>query len=171
MILKTMSMHIDQQKEQFSQAYVHAIATVAGFATYKSEVDDDSVDLGIAARGAKGSTRSPRLELQLKCSEAFVPKNGQISYPLKIKNYDDLRGDVLVPRLLVVLVVPGDLIQWTNQTEAELALRQCAYFVSLRGLPDTTNATTVTVHVPQANIFSAGALQSLMKKVADRMPL
>lgn len=41
-------MHISQQQEQFSRAYVHAIASVAGFTLYIPQVDDDSVDLGIA---------------------------------------------------------------------------------------------------------------------------
>ena len=56
-------MHLDQQKEQFSKAFVHAVATIAGYGTYQPAVDDDSIDLGIAARGGLHTTRRPRLEL------------------------------------------------------------------------------------------------------------
>jgi hypothetical protein len=38
-------------------------SAVAGYSLYRPEVDDDSVDLGIASRGNIGSIRSPRLEL------------------------------------------------------------------------------------------------------------
>ncbi len=57
-------MDIRQQKEQFSNTYLQAITTVAGYSLYKPSVDDDSVDWGIAARGILGGKRSPRLELQ-----------------------------------------------------------------------------------------------------------
>jgi len=37
-------MDINQQKEQFSNAYIQAVASVAGYSLYKPNVDDDSVD-------------------------------------------------------------------------------------------------------------------------------
>jgi hypothetical protein len=57
---------INQQKEQFSSNFVRVVAAVVGYALYKPEVDEDSVDWGIAAKGGIGSIYSPRLELQLK---------------------------------------------------------------------------------------------------------
>lgn len=47
-------MDINQQKEQFSNTYLQAITTVAGYSLYKPSVDDDSVDWGIAAKGVLG---------------------------------------------------------------------------------------------------------------------
>jgi hypothetical protein len=41
---------INQQKEQFSSNFVRVVAAVAGYALYKPEVDEDSVDWGIAAK-------------------------------------------------------------------------------------------------------------------------
>ncbi|MEH2410455.1 hypothetical protein [Nostoc sp.] len=52
-------MHITQRQEQFSNAYIRAVAAVVGYTLYKQEVDDDSIDLGIAAKGAIGTIRSP----------------------------------------------------------------------------------------------------------------
>ncbi len=67
-------MHISQQQEQFSRAYVHAIASVAGFTIYTPQVDDDSVDLGIAQwQGNHTFTsfdRSPRFILGVLESKA-----------------------------------------------------------------------------------------------------
>ena len=47
-------MHPDMQKEQFSQAYVQAVAACAGFGWSKPSVDDDSIDLCLHATGAAG---------------------------------------------------------------------------------------------------------------------
>jgi hypothetical protein len=44
---------LNQQKQQFSIAYVRAVAAVAGYNVYKQEVDDESVDLGIAPTGVE----------------------------------------------------------------------------------------------------------------------
>ncbi|MCL6543278.1 MAG: DUF4365 domain-containing protein [Roseiflexus sp.] len=46
-------MNLSRQKEQFSIAWVRAVVSVAGYAVYHPEVDDDSVDLGIAVRGGR----------------------------------------------------------------------------------------------------------------------
>jgi hypothetical protein len=42
----------NQQKEQFSYAYVRAVASVAGYGVHRPEPDDDSVDLVVSARGS-----------------------------------------------------------------------------------------------------------------------
>jgi hypothetical protein len=158
-------MHIDQRKEQFSKAYVHAVAAVAGYATYELSVDDDSIDFAIAARGSEHTTRRPRLEMQLKCTHSDVRGADHLSYPLKIKNYDDLRADVIVPRILVVVMVPEDVNLWLQHSEEKLCLKHCAYWVSLLGEPPTSNTDTVTVHLPRANQFNASALQSMMESI------
>ena len=61
-------MHETQQKEQFSKAYIRAIAAVGGLRVSEPEVDDDSIDMTLAARGGSGGVRSPKLDLQLKCT-------------------------------------------------------------------------------------------------------
>ncbi len=85
---------------------------------------------------------------------------------MRLKNYEDLRRtNVLVPRVLVVVVVPEDVQEWLDQSEERLALRRCGYWVSLRGSPDTDNTTSVTVDVPRAQVFSADALRSMMTTI------
>ncbi len=71
-------MDINQQKEQFSITYIRAIAAVAGYSLYRPEIDNDSVDLGIVARGGTGIILSPRLELQLKCTARDILDNNCI---------------------------------------------------------------------------------------------
>jgi len=159
---------ISQQKEQFSNVYLQAVTTVAGYSLYRPSVDDDSVDWGIAAKGVMGRIRAPRLELQLKSTSRDLLDDKYLRYPLKLKNYDDLRLlDFAIPRILIVLVLPENLADWLQQSEEELCLRYCAYWVSLRGMSETQNTTTVTISLPRSNQFTATALQSIMQRIGQ----
>jgi hypothetical protein len=162
-------MDLNQQKEQFSIAFLRATVAVAGYACYNSDVDDDSVDCGIAASGTSELPRRPRVELQLKCSARLIVHENEVRFPLKIKNYDDLREEeLLVPRILVVVLVPEDVGDWLRQSEEELVLRHCGYWTSLRGQPPTENMETVTVTVPRSQQFTVEALQQMIKRIHDR---
>jgi len=151
-------------KEQFSLAFIRAVSTVAGFSASQPEVDLDSVDLVIAARGVYGSLRSPRLELQVKCTGSAAMDEADLVFSgLSIKNYDDLRGQTLIPRLLVVAVVQGhDADDWIRHSPEELALLSCARWVSLFGLPDIVGQGTTTVRLPKDNHFNVASLRDLM---------
>ncbi|HUU81882.1 MAG TPA: DUF4365 domain-containing protein [Phycisphaerae bacterium] len=157
-----------QQKEQFSNAYVRAVAATAGYTLYKPEVDDDSVDWGIAASGGKGTTRSPRIELQLKCTSQDLLDDGNLKYALKAKNYNELRPeDYQVPRILVVVLVPNEVTQWLRHSEESLAMYRCGYWVSIRGWNETPNTETVTVTIPRQQQFTVENLSSIMVRVGD----
>lgn len=143
-------MDAKKQKEQFSIAYVRAVAAVAGVGVSHIEVDDDSVDVMLTRSGGL----APKLDLQLKCTAEHPPAGSQVSFPLKLKNYEDLSREVLVPRLLVVLFVPDTPINWLHITTEQTILRYHARWLSLAGMPETTNDTNVTVHLPAENIFT-----------------
>ena len=162
-------MDLNQQKEQFSVAYLSVIVAAAGYNLYQPRVDNDSVDWEIATRRSEQLTRRPRVDVQLKCTARPSPFEGEaIRFPLKLKNYEDLRDDLMmVPRILVVILVPQEARHWVEQSEEELALRHCGYWVSLRGLPLTGNRGTVTVPVPRSQQFTVEALQAMMKRVND----
>jgi Domain of unknown function (DUF4365) len=161
-------MDLSQRKQEFSKAYVKAVAAVCGYATQVPSVDDDSVDLGLAARGGGGTVRSPRLDLQLKCTDQDFVRSQTINFPLPVKNYEELRPtDLMVPRILVVVVVPGDLAQWVAHSESELLLRHCGYWFSLRGMPATENEETVTLHIPRGQVFSVPAVTGMMHRISN----
>src|SRR5260370_869697 len=159
-------MTIDDQKEQFSFAYARAVAATARIAVTEPTVDDDSVDLIFQQRGSGSVFRSPQLEAQVKCTDAATMTSNYIAYPLKIKNYDELRpADFLVPRILIVVVVPDSLTDWLNHSEVELAMRRCGYWLSLLGMPATTNTASVTVHLPRIKQFTVVELQAMMQRI------
>jgi hypothetical protein len=165
-------MHLNQRKEQFSIAYVRAVASVAGFAVHKPEVDDDSVDLALAASGDIGTIRSPRLDMQIKCTSREILGADSVAFPLPIKNYDDLRpSDVMVPRILVVVLVPDGIDHWLTHSEEELVMKHCGYWMSLRGRDASNNIESVTVHLPRNNTFTVQALQEIMTRIGRREQL
>ncbi len=150
---------------------MRGVAAVAGFTVYQPEVDDDSIDLGLAARGRHGTLRSPRLELQVKGTGRDLLRDDGVRYPLKLKNYRDLRGsDLLVPRILVVVVVPSRIDAWLSQTEEELALRRCGYWLSLRRHQPKPNVASVTVVLPRQQLFSVAALRGMMESISHQEP-
>jgi len=161
------AMDLNRQKEEFSNAFVQAVASVAGFGLSKPSVDDDSVDWNISQAGGDGIRRSPRLDLQLKSSSSVKIQNGVISFPIKLKNYDDLRPtNCLVPRILVVVLLPRNVKDWLVLSEKQMVMKHCAYWISLCGHDETENTTRVTVHVPTEQRFSPESLSAIMEMIS-----
>lgn len=161
-------MHPDMQKEQFSKAYVQAVAACAGFSWSVPSVDDDSIDMCLHRTGGGGTIRSPRLDLQIKCVGRDSPATEQFPYSIKLKNYDDLRDEcIMIPRILVVVLVPDLLPDWLTHSETELTLRRCGYWLSLRGLPPSTNKTGQTIQMNRSQQFNVASLQAIMDQISN----
>ncbi|MBK8097893.1 MAG: DUF4365 domain-containing protein [Planctomycetes bacterium] len=114
-------------KSEFSHAYVRAVAHAAGYFVQESNrmMDADGVDAVLFARSPSGSTRGPRLELQLKATTQPITQD-PFPFDLGIKNYDELRDDTAIPpRILVVVALPAERANWASATAAELVLRHC----------------------------------------------
>ena len=164
-------MDINQRKEQYSIAYVRAIASVAGFTVEVRSVDIDSIDLAIIADSEYLLYVSPSLEVQLKCTARDVLREHDLHFPLPKRNYDGLRRtNQFTPRILVVLVVPEKLNDWTVPSEEHLLLRHCAYWYSLYGQPERPNTATVTVRIPRQQIFDVESLQKLLQSIGEGTP-
>lgn len=151
-----------QRMEQLSLAYVEAVAATAGLTTLIPRVDDDSIDMAIFSR----SRTRPRVELQAKCTSRAAGGD-EFPFQLSRKNYDDLRTtDLLVPRILVVVVVPEDIADWITIAVAEEStlLRCVAYWYSLRGLPNR-NQESVTVRVLREQVLDPIAINNMMDRI------
>ena len=135
-------MTLNLQMEQFSLAYIRAVAASAGYQMVKPESDTDSVD-GILM--SDFGSRS-RIEFQAKATAKNIVRSGNLHFPLPIKNYNELIIHTQVPRILIVVLMPRDPNQWVNQTEKELCLRRCGYWVSLEGRSTVTNNSSVSIN-------------------------
>jgi hypothetical protein len=161
----------NDQKEELSYAYVHAVSSFAGFSCERTSKDRDSVDTRILAKGrltSDSKIESPSIELQLKATCDLTPHGAdQFSFPLPIKNYDDLRKKTQNPRYLVVFDMPAEKDTWLTLTTDSLIERRCAYWVSILGQPDLTNQTNRTVYIPKVNLFNAGSLRTLLEQASE----
>ena len=153
-------MDLNTQKARFSLAFIEAVASRAGFQVEETKVDLDSVDG--ALKGDLG--RRPRIEFQAKATARDLVRGDHIHFPLPIKNYEDLSDETINPRILIVLIMPNEIDEWVNQTHEELCLRHCAYWMSLKEAPATSNVHSVTVQVPLGNVFNSAQLITMMQR-------
>lgn len=151
--------------EQFGFAYVEAVASVVGCAVDTPTLDIQSEDL-ILRQPAEGERPAHRaLAVQVKTNAGGVVTNDQFSYALGVKNYSDLcvpRSELTYPRILVVVRVPDDLGDWLEQSDQELVVRHCAYWVSLEGREEPDTSSTKTVRIPRKQRFNASSLNEIM---------
>lgn len=150
----------NQRKSRFSLAWIEAVAAVAGYHLSEPSVDEDSIDGTLVGREG----RRPRLEFQAKATAASALADEHLLFDLPVKNYNDLRLETLVPRVLIVVHVPQAESEWLQQSQAGLLLRHCGYWLSLLGMPETANQGTVRVRLPLANRFEPAALRELMSR-------
>ena len=148
-------------KERFSLAYIRAVAAHAGFYTDEPQVDRSSIDGVLRADFGRG----PRIEFQAKATSQDIHREDHLAFSLPIGNYRDLSQEAMVPRILIVVLMPQERAQWLHQTSRELCMRHCAYWLSMSGQPPVPNTTSVTVRIPVANIFGSEQLSDLMENV------
>jgi hypothetical protein len=156
-------------KEELSIAYAMAVAAHAGFAVEETRKDFDSVDVTIRARGliCEGATlKSPAIALQLKAKPFADLPQGSIPFDLRRKNYDDLIGRHLVPKILVLLVMPEAREEWLSCTGESLVLRRSAFWMSLANHPPSTNDSQERLYLPRDQLFTPVTLTRLLGRVA-----
>lgn len=160
----------NQIESELSLAYLQAVAAVVTFAVDVPHIDSDSVDAIISGKGKIDPTslrHSPRIEIQLKASINATPNgNGEIPFNLTLKNYDDLRAESLLPRLLIVLALPQQQADWLIHKPDKLIMQKCCYYLNLKGLPQSTNSGHQRVFIPTTNILTPDALRTLMIKAS-----
>jgi hypothetical protein len=168
LVEELLGVDLNIQKEEFSYAYLYAVISAAGYSFQKSSrpTDVGGIDIIISGIETEYSLYPPRLEIQVKSTSTDVVSEELIRYPLKLKNYNELRKTkTLSPRLLIVVLIPENPDSWIQQSEAELCLRHCAYWMSLQGMPETPNTDNITIYVPRQQIFTVDTLKTLMQRI------
>src|SRR4051812_7020426 len=156
----------NDQMEALSRVYVRAIAARAGYTVGQADLDRDSVDLFVQA----GGSMRPQIGVQLK-STTTIDDTDNFSFPIPIKNYNDLRIQTIVPRLLIVFVMPRLDRDWLDHNIDRLIVKKCAYWASLAGMGDTSNTTSVSIQIEFSKIFNVAALVAIMDKARRGEPL
>ena len=151
----------NMRKSRLSLSYIETVTYRTGYHVSEPKVDVDSVDGTLRADFG----RRPRIEFQAKATSQDIVRGDTLNFPLDIDNYNDLRvEDVMIPRILIVMRMPDAIDDWISQSQEELRLRHCAYWLCLEGYEARQNTSTVTVHIPTANVFNVEQLESIMQK-------
>jgi hypothetical protein len=160
----------DDIREQLSIAFIHTVASRAGYAWEPTRIDKDGIDGRVRARDfidPRATVRSPSIGFQLKATTTITGSPDPIPYPLKQGNYNHLRGDKFAePRYLALLVLPEDPAEWVKLDADALVLRRCMHWKSLVSAPETKNEVTTTVYIPRANILDMEGMQRLVVAAA-----
>lgn len=108
-----------------------------------------------------------QLEVQLKCTSQDIVRDDHVPWSLGRQAYDRLRSErVVVPSVLVVLVVPGDMDDWLLQSANQLTMSGEAYWASLRGAPSIDTGSK-TVHLPRSQVFGVQPLLDIMERIGQ----
>lgn len=161
-------------ESRLSYAYLHAVASRAGFVCRPAipEEDKEGIDAVISAYGKFPVPWRTQvtINIQLKATVNEPSDDGAfLSYFVQgIRRYDKLREDHREPvRLLVVLFLPADRQYWLHCSEEQLIMRRCAYWASLRNAPPSANESGQTVKIPKEQVLSPSNLESLVLRLAE----
>ena len=167
---KRVDPNLNLQKEDFSLAYAIAVCAAAEYTVQFKRRDIGSVDISVHPFDRDW----PQISLQLKCTAEWELFDGtgnttpdtEISYDLPVKNYEELRNSTVgIQKALVLVVVPRDFKQWLLQSEKNLTLHHCGFWMCLQNMPPTTNLYTQRIKIPKRQVFGVDALKDLMAQV------
>lgn len=158
----------NQQREEFSKAYVAAVAARAGCKLASWSQDSGCLDVTVGTHsGFEGTLAAPKLDLQLRSSsKPKIETATHVRWKLTRQHFDILRGRTRTPHILVVVLLPEDSQAWLEQTPEQLIMRRCAYWVHLLGQPEIPSGGSTVVDVPKSQLFSPDALLSLLERVS-----
>ena len=147
-------------QKELSEAYLRAVVFRRGLNLQYFEND----------RGFDGTIVFPRkgvdkVDYQLKATTVYSIRNDAIVYDLDVKNYNLLIEEEGSPSVLILFIMPNDPQQWLAQSDEELSLRKCAYWVSLMGEPISGNTSTQRVEVPLAQRFGPDTLFHMLNQL------
>ncbi|WP_329018438.1 DUF4365 domain-containing protein [Micromonospora rifamycinica] len=130
-------------------------------------LDLDGVDWQLAHPGPKGTTRSPKIEIQVKSKSKPDLRNGLLQCRLPVNNYNQLAGPGFqIPRFLAYVVVPAEAGDYAICSADHMLLGTAAYWLSLvdQNIKPTGNdyPKSVMVEVPIRNLLTVETLNALL---------
>lgn len=165
-------MDIEKIKEDLSICYLKTIAAVRRIAVERIEHDEDSVDVVIkkVLNIDKNVSFNSQISVQLKATSSksqYGIGKQEISYKLKVKNYNDLCMPATMPSMLALLILPEEMEEWTKWTPDELMIKGKMFWLSLQNQEVSDNKDNVTVKIPKENILNADTIENLIQKAAE----
>ena len=161
-----------KRKEEISKSYLNALCATSGIAMEVQSHDDDGLDVVLKKilRRSDGSRYNAQISVQLKSTSSdYSEIYNCYSYPLRKKNYSDLLMPATLKAYLFLLILPTEERDWVSHDIEQLVIRKCMFWHDLTGLPDSSNSTSATVHLPKENAVSSETLETLLQNIAEEV--
>lgn len=162
-------------ESELSYAYLHAIAGKAGLSCKAGDRHDDGagVDAELNYRGQTTHAYLKHIQLNIQLKATIKPVGTHAShftYFIQGKErYEKLRtNDSHIYKLLVVLFLPNNPVDWISCSADELILKKSAYWVNLYGADACTNASGETIYIPKKNLLTPDELLRLVDQAANK---
>jgi len=163
------------QKEDLGRAYVQAVAAAAGVTVdMNSRNHDYGIDGSfrqIAKFRGKLAENGYTIDFQLKSTKNLKMDDEFVTYSLNVDHYNSLASRKKIPRaklaVLIVFRMPEDPKMWIEQSENDMILRHCCYWVQIMP-PLSANRSTVDVRIPRNQLFTPDAIQEWFQKLKKR---
>lgn len=141
---------------------MRVLAASAGLVVSRPDVDATGEDFVIGCPGFRGSTRHPKIEVQVKSWSNPAGNDQFWRYRMKATHYNEIAGnDFYLPRFLFVIIVPTEASLYAKAESDALRLYYAGYWASFRDQQCVAGVQTVTVDVPKRNLLTAESLRSL----------
>lgn len=164
---------LDFLKMEFLQvAYVNAVVADAG-----KSCDNPRRDAGIDLR-VSDWIQDPKhpnryedggvvFNCQLKASTRCRFKDGNMIFPMKVRDYNKLvnwRGFGI--KILVAFHMPDNPDTWFSQNNDIMCLKHCCYWTELTGQPPSPNKddSTKRIPIPENNVFDSETVMQLTER-------
>ncbi|WP_397601334.1 DUF4365 domain-containing protein [Silvanigrella sp.] len=161
-----MSNYDSQWKEQFSNAYLLAITSQAGWKIASWNVDKDLMDATIETKieFTDGRYKSHKVDLQLKCTDSPVTNTEKfISYQICKEHIEHIKKRVLSdPFYFILIHVPKEKEKWVEHIKENIdfntILRNCGFHYEI--ISSNMNELKPTLQFQKNSIFSAEFLKN-----------
>lgn len=158
-------------KEEMSMCYLQAVAAVNGISLERYHHDEDSTDVTLNKIILPGGMEyNSQIRVQLKSTSSksqYTINENEITYKLKVKNYNDLCMPSVTPSMLALLILPENANEWLDWNIDELMLRGQMYWIGLQNNEKSDNESTISIKIPKDHILNDRTINDLIEKAAE----
>jgi len=147
---------------------VQAVIAQSGW-SYGVPESDYGIDIEVKyvrEIGGKYKSTGHALEIQIKSTTQPYIRDNELIFDLDVAAFNELANPTRgANAILVVYCMPSADSDWLAVSREQIVLRNCGYWVCLRGLEASGNQATKRVSIPLSQVFDADALGEMMEKV------
>ena len=148
--------------EQFSDAYLHAVATIARVEIGQTKTDHGKVDWYLIHEDIR-----IMMFFQSKSQLNPTVTDNHVVYEFKADAYNKLASTPRNRAYLVLMCLPPERACWHSQSHWSLHLRNCMLYYRLDDKEQVNNKASLTIKIPLTQIVTPEWLVELYEELRD----